>query len=224
MKTLPATNRTKAFTRTELFVVIAVIAVLVVAMLLPALSAAKQKALRITCVNHLAQIGTTFKIWEGDHGDKFPMYFARTNSETMGLIGSGRAYVLWQTLSNELSSAKVLRCPADTKRVAVTNFSAGFSDANISYFFSLDTTTDINPQMILDGDDNLAVNGVRVKPGILNLSTTNSLAWTKERHGVVGNIGMADGSVMQVTSNMLNSIVLAATNGSPVNTYRLVIP
>jgi prepilin-type processing-associated H-X9-DG protein len=106
----------------------------------------------------------------------------------------------------------------------VTNFSAGFSDANISYFFSLDTTTDINPQMILDGDDNLAVNGVRVKPGILNLSTTNSLAWTKERHGVVGNIGMADGSVMQVTSNMLNSIVLAATNGSPVNTYRLVIP
>jgi len=139
------------------------------------------------------------------------------------LIGNGNACVLWQIMSNELASPIILRCPADTKRTAATNFNVGFTDANISHFFSLDAA-DTYPQMILDGDDNLAINGVRVKPGILNLPITNSLAWTKERHHGVGNIGMADGSVMQTTPAILNSAVIAATNGAPASTYRLVIP
>ncbi len=194
----------------EVLVVIAVLAVLVV-VLLPALTPARTgRKGGPSCVNNLHQIGWSFKVWEGDNGDKYPMQFALTNSETMKLIGSGNAYVLWQTMSNELSTPKVLHCPADTGRVAATNFSTGFSDANISYFFSLEAA-DTYPQMILDGDDNLAVNGVRVKPGILNLPTTNSLTWTKERHRGVGNIGMADGSVQQVTADLLNSAVIAAT-------------
>jgi prepilin-type processing-associated H-X9-DG protein len=222
MKTQPAANRAKAFTRIELFVVIAVLAVLA-AMLLSALAAAKRKSSRIGCVSCLCGIGNAFKVWEGDNGDKYPMYFARTNSETMKLIGSGRAYVLWQTMSNALSTPKVLHCPADTNRVAATNFISGFSDANISYFFSLDAA-DTYPQMILTGDDNLAINGVRVKPGILNASTTNSLTWTKDRHGGVGNIGMADGSVQQTTPAGLNAAIIAATNGAPVSSYGWVIP
>ena len=224
MKTQPARNGTRAFTRTELFVVVGAFALLViVAMLLPALAAAKRKSSRLGCVNHLHQIHIAFKVWEGDNDDKFPMQFALTNSETMKLIGSGKAYVLWQTMSNELSTPKVLHCPDDTEHTAATDFMTGFSDANISYFFSLEASDDY-PQMILVGDDNLAVNGVRVKPGILKLPTTNSLAWTKERHHGAGNIGMADGSVQQTTSSIFNSAVIAATNGAPVATYRLVIP
>ena len=138
-------------------------------------------------------------------------------------MNSGNAYILWRTMSNELSTPKILLCPEDAERTSATNFTAGFSDANISYFFSLDAA-DSYPQMILDGDDNLAINGVRVKPGILNLPTTNSLAWTKERHHGNGNIGMADGSVQQTTSDIFNSAVIAATNGAPGSTYRLVIP
>lgn len=204
-------------------VVIAVIAALAVTLLLPALAAAKRKSARINCVNNLHQIGTALKYWEGDNGDKYPMQFALTNSETMKLLGSGSAYVLWQTMSNELTTPEVLHCPADTEHPVATSFTTGFSDMNISYFFSLDAA-DTFPQMILDGDDNLAVNGVRVKPGILNLPTTNSLAWTKERHNGVGNIGLADGSVQQTTVNFLNSAVIAATNGTPVTTYGWVIP
>ena len=78
--------------------------------------------------------------------------------------------------------------------------------------------------MILDGDDNLANNGMRVKPGILNLPTTNSLAWTRERHRGAGDIGMADGSVLQTTPATLNAAIINATNGAPVTTYRWVIP
>jgi len=207
----------------EVLVIIAVVAVLVVLLLVPALNVAKRKAERIQCVNNLMQINVALKVWEGDNGDKYPMQFALTNSETMKLTGSSNAYVFWQTVSNQLSTPFMLHCPADTNSFPATNFAVGFSDANISYFFSLDTA-DTYPQMILDGDDNLAVNGVRVKPGIFNLPATHSLAWTEERHGRVGNIGMADGSVQQTIGNTLNSAVVNATNGAPVATYRWVIP
>ena len=224
MKTQPATRGTEAFTRTELFVVIGAFALLViVAMLLPALAAANRKSSRINCVNNLHQINLAFKVWEGDNYDKFPMYFALTNSDTMKLISNGKAYVLWQTMSNELSTPKVLRCPDDAERTYATNFTDGFSDKNISYFFSLDAA-DTYPQMILDGDDNLAVNGVRVKPGILKLPTTGSLTWTKERHHGAGSVGFADGSVSQTTPATLNAAVIAATNGAPYSTYGWVIP
>jgi len=152
------------------------------------------------------------------------MQFYATNIFGIKLMNSGNAWYLWRMLSNELNTPKVLHCPDDTPKIAATNFTVGFSDANISYFLNLDALNETYPQMLLDGDDNLAVNGVRVKPGILNLPTTNSLAWTKERHRGSGNIGMADGSVMQVTSDTLNSLVIAATNGAPANMYRLVIP
>jgi len=127
-------------------------------------------------------------------------------------------------MSNELNTPKILHCPADTSRVAATNFATGFSDANISYFFSLDAFESY-PQMILDGDDNLAIDGVRVKPGILNL-WTNNIAWTKERHRGSGNIGLADGSVMQTTSEGLNSTVVYSTSGVPTNNVpnRWVMP
>ena len=223
MKTQPACNVTKAFTRTELFVVIGVVVVLVVALLLPALAAAKRKRSRLGCVNCLHQINLAFKTWEGDHGDRYPMDTVLRDEETMKLVGSGKAFLFWQTISNELLTPLLLHCPDDKRRTEAVSFTQNFSDANISYFFSPDAI-DTYPQMIIDGDDNLAVNGVRAKPGILNLPTTNSLAWTKERHRGVGNIGMADGSVQQTTVNTLNSAVTAATNGAPVATYRWVIP
>ena len=224
MKTRCATNRTRGFTRKELLVVIGTV-VLLAALLLSALANAKRKYQRIWCTNYLKQIGIAFRLWEGDHGDKYPMQFALTNSETMKLMASGNAYVFWQILSNELSTPFVLRCLADNNRVAATNFATGFSDANISYFFSLDAFESY-PQMILDGDDNLAVDGVRVKPGILNLWTNNSIAWTKERHQGNGNIGMADGSVQQTTSEGLNSAIVSSTSGVPTNNVpnRWVIP
>jgi len=223
MKTQPISHYTEAFKRTELFVVLGIVVVSVVVMLLPALAAAKRKSARIGCIGCLSQINLAFKTWEGDNSDKFPMQFALTNSEAMKLISRGGAYVLWQTMSNELSTPKVLRCPADSEHTEATNFNIGFSDANISYFFCLEAAGTY-PQMILDGDDNLAIDGVRVKPGILNLPVSGSLTWTKERHRGVGNIGMADCSVLQATSDSLTAAVINATNGAPVTTYRWVIP
>ncbi len=222
MKTQSAKGYSKAFTLTELLVIIGVLTLL--SLMIPAAtSAAKRKAQRINCVNNLHEITTAFRVWGGDHGDKYPMQMVLTNSETMKLVADGHAYVLWQMMSNVLSTPKVLVCPADTECFPTTNFAAGFSDSNINYFLGLDATENF-PNMILNGDDNLAINGVRVKPGILNLPATGSLAWTKARHVGDGNVSMADGSVQQLTTSGLNAAVINATNGTGLTTFRLVIP
>jgi type II secretory pathway pseudopilin PulG len=87
MKTRCATNRTQGFTRVELLLVIVVVALLA-ALLLPALAAAKRKAARTSCVYCLKETSLAFRLWEGDHSDKYPMQFALTNSETVKLLAA----------------------------------------------------------------------------------------------------------------------------------------
>jgi len=63
--------RSAAFTLIELLVVVAIIAILA-AMLLPALTAAREKARRATCANNMSQIARGLEMYLGDYGEYYP--------------------------------------------------------------------------------------------------------------------------------------------------------
>ena len=121
-------------------------------------------------------------------------------------------------MSNELSTPKTLICPADVRQPA-KDFGSTFCNSNISYFVGVDADQS-HPQMILSGDDNFEIAGIPVKSGLLELSTNAPVAWTAARHKFVGNIGLADGSVQQVTTHSLKT----ALQQTGLATNRLAIP
>jgi len=203
----------------EVLVVIAAL-LIIAAVLLPALAAAKRRTSKLGCDSDLKQIGLTYRIWEGDNGDKYPMQVSVRNGGAMELVATGNVAACFQVMSNELSTPKLLICPQDTNRFYATNFTTDFNNSKISYFVGLDVTNEMNPRMFLCGDDNFAIGGVPVKSGLLQLSANAPITWTKERHKFVGNIGLADGSVQQVTTGDLQK----ALRRTGVATNRLAIP
>jgi len=196
----------------EAVVILFAVALLALTMVPALIAAHHPNRERISCVNNLKQVGLAYFIWAGDHGGKFPMDVSVTNGGTAELMRTRDAWKTFQVMSNELSTPKLLVCPADLRHALPA---AGFGDElkhRLSYFIGLDATTN-DAHALLSGDDNLAVNGARVPPGELDL-WTNSATWDKERHHFVGYLGLADGSVQSAKRVGFNSApgTLFATN------------
>ena len=111
-----------------------------------------------------------------------------------------------------------------------TNFTQNvFNDAYISYFVGGDAT-EVYPGMVIFGDRNIGTAGTIANTPtpanvmfpdayqIFNLhgSSAATWAWTAlDQHLGAGNLGLADGSVAQLTVNGLRQALIQVTNGIP---------
>ena len=146
----------------------------------------------------------------------------------------GDLAAVFQVMSNELNTPRVLCCPVDRSRTWATNFSEGFSKSNINYFVSLDAT-ETNPAAFLLGDANLT-GPLRTGDHIfeMRLAETN-YGWDASRHvqgykrqilgyryGPIGcgNAAFCDGSVQTLDSAQLGQAWLQ----SRMATNRLLMP
>jgi prepilin-type N-terminal cleavage/methylation domain-containing protein/prepilin-type processing-associated H-X9-DG protein len=107
------------FTLIELLVVIAIIAILA-AMLLPALSKAKGKALQANCASNLRQMGIAFNLYAAENNDRFPNYTGEKagggladplNPDDRKLMWFERLRVIVAT-ANQVSNFVAWQCPA----------------------------------------------------------------------------------------------------------------
>jgi len=177
------TSTTGGFSVVELMVVAAV--VMAVAFVFLSVAPAfrwreyDNRTARATCDNNLKQIGLAFKTWALDNKDRYPMQVPEAEGGPPNQAQlmqpdpvAAFTYQIFGTMSNELSTPKILVCPSDNS-LCRANFlmvrdgtsnqvvagQTTLCNLNLSYFVGRDAG-ESSPAMPLAGDRNIYGGGL----------------------------------------------------------------
>lgn len=202
--------------------VVIVILVIVAAVFLPVLMKPKRTHGRISCANNLKQIWLSSRIWAADNRDLFPMQVSVADGGAMELAATGNVAAVFQVMSNELNSPRVLSCPDDAQHPGTASFT-NLNATNISYFVGLDIGTNFSWNRLFCGDANLTILDKPVNSGVFALASNAPVKWDTSRkyqHRDLGYLCTADGSVAEIKRFELTTWL---TN-TGLATNRLAIP
>ena len=189
-------NGKKGFTLIELLVVIAIIAILA-ALLLPALSSARERARRTTCMNNLKTIGQSLQMFAQDHNMLLPPTNYTTANNDSGGDDPALTTMVWNNSDDTylnlgylynfgyLQKIASYYCPDDSKRLTS---GAAFDDTHNECSYEYFT---YNPSQLNWNTDNK-----RYYAGSLespSLSSDRAIAWDRLDYDGSGNVvGMAN--------------------------------
>jgi len=127
----------RGFTLIELLVVIAIIAILA-AMLLPALSRAKQTALRTRCLNNVRQAGLATTMYANDSGDLLPYGYVLAGVMPPPDAATGNCltnFINLLGLKDQTSITAFYSCPAASSQLSTgSNPRTYAANANITWY------------------------------------------------------------------------------------------
>ncbi len=132
-----------------------------------ALTITKERAQAITCANNMKQIALAFQIWSLEHENKYPFKVPMSQGGTMELCSPSRdgfhqnAAVHFMAMSNELGTAAILVCPADSSKRRAVDWPS---------LQSINVTYQINVKINVDDDHPSEILAVCPVHGMLALS------------------------------------------------------
>jgi len=193
-------NRWQSRSGLTLIEAVVLLGVLVVlaCVFLPALATTRRDR-RFDCVLNLKHIGSGFRLWAADHGEKLPWQVSETKGGTLEYGDSANAFQHFLVASNELDSPKILRCYADNGRLRAL-FWTNLANSNLSYFVAPGTSD----KGLLAGDRFLSTNQ-HVLRGLVTFTKSKGMRWAKGGHQGWGSVLFSDGSVLMVKPRELGS-------------------
>lgn len=189
----------RAFTLVELLVVISIIGVLI-ALLLPAIQAARRSANRTQCLSNLHQMGVALEHFMDTQGSRgrFPVAARLPSEEPIPNAGSGPQYPKRLCITKVLgpyieNNAEVFHCPSDvfyrTTNTAQENADAAsgntttdtsnFSDFSIvdetrNYFTAEGSSYEYPAPTLINHDEASGTYTGKTRQEVLNAGNTNS--------------------------------------------------
>lgn len=130
-----------AFTLIELLVVIAIISLLV-SILIPSLSKARELSKRVVCTTNLRGMGTMLSLYSTEFQDAMPLAWERHwgQSTIPGLAGDGKGYtwqgLLYHTVGQD-SSLDIYKCPSDIRDFIMEEENLYVQDPQVSSYGGL---------------------------------------------------------------------------------------